>query len=90
MNKDSLKSHRRVIYQCREVSLSEVPGGYAVTVEGVRERFFENVLEAWSNFIDVLDTRVRRRIAKMQQENLSESAENEKSDFLSGVEKQHG
>lgn len=90
MNKDSFKSHRRIIYQCREVSLSEVPGGYAVTVEGVRERFFENVLEAWSNFIDVLDTRVRRRIAKMQQENLSESGENEKSDFLSGVEEQHG
>lgn len=90
MNKDSFKSHRRIIYQCREVSLSEVPGGYAVTVEGIRERFFENVLEAWSNFIDVLDTRVRKRIAKMQQENLPESPDPEKSDFLSGAEKQHG
>lgn len=66
MNKNSLKSYRRVIYRCREVSLSEVPGGYAVTVEGGKERFFENVFEAWGNFIDVLDTRVRRRITQMQ------------------------
>lgn len=53
---------RLVIYHCREVSLSLVAKGYIVTMEGERERFFTDALEAWTNFIDTLDTRVRRRI----------------------------
>lgn len=53
---------RHVLYHCREMSLSSVSGGYIVTIEGERERFFTDVLEAWTNFIETLDTRVRRRI----------------------------
>lgn len=56
---------RKVIYFCRDVSLSAVPGGYVVGVEGRQERFFDNVLEAWTNFIDTLDAAGRRRIAAM-------------------------
>lgn len=33
-----------------------------MAIEGERERFFTDVLEAWTNFIETLDTRVRRRI----------------------------
>lgn len=33
-----------------------------VAIEGERERFFTDALEAWTNFIETLDTRVRRRI----------------------------
>lgn len=53
---------RHVLYHCREMSLSSVPSGYIVAIEGERERFFTDALEAWTNFIETLDTRVRRRI----------------------------
>ena len=59
---DKSPVQRLVIYHCREVSLSRVAQGYIVTIEGERERFFTDVLEAWTNFIDTLDARVRRRI----------------------------
>lgn len=57
---------RHVIYHCREMSLSSVPYGYTVTIEGERERFFTDVLEAWTSFIETLDTRGRRRIKEYQ------------------------
>ncbi len=63
-NKESFQ--RRIIYRCREVSLSQTEKGYIVAVEGERERFFTNVLEAWTNFIDTLDSRGRRRIREYQ------------------------
>lgn len=53
---------RHVLYRCREMSLFSVPGGYIVAIEGERECFFTDALEAWTNFIETLDTRVRRRI----------------------------
>lgn len=59
---DEAPVQRFVIYHCREVSLSLVAQGYIVAIEGERERFFTDVLEAWTNFIETLDTRVRRRI----------------------------
>lgn len=63
-NKESIQ--RQVIYRCREVSLSQDSDGYTVTVEGECERHYTQVLEAWTNFIDTLDTRVRRRIREYQ------------------------
>lgn len=59
---DKTPLQRLVIYHCREVSLSRVAQGYIVAIEGEGERFFTDVLEAWTNFIDTLDARVRRRI----------------------------
>lgn len=59
-NQEDIQRH--VLYRCREMSLSSVPGGYIVAIEGERERFFTDVLEAWTNFIDTLDARARRRI----------------------------
>ena len=59
---DKAPVQRLVIYHCREVSLSLVAQGYIVAIEGECERFFTDVLEAWTNFIETLDTRVRRRI----------------------------
>lgn len=53
---------RHLLYHCREMSLSSVPYGYIVAIEGERKRFFTVLLEAWTNFIDTLDARVRRRI----------------------------
>lgn len=60
--KDKEPVQRHVLYHCREMSLSSVPGGYIVTIEGERERFFTDALEAWTNFVETLDTRVCRRI----------------------------
>lgn len=60
------KVRRQVIYRCREVSLTRDSDGYTVTVEGECERHYTQVLEAWTNFIDTLDTRVRRRIREFQ------------------------
>lgn len=59
---DKAPLQRLVIYHCREVSLSRVAQGYIVAIEGESERFFTDVLEAWTNFIDTLDARARRRI----------------------------
>lgn len=59
---DKTPLQRLVIYHCREVSLSRVAQGYIVAIAGERERFFTDVLEAWTNFIDTLDARARRRI----------------------------
>lgn len=59
---DKTPLQRLVIYHCREVSLSRVAQGYIVAIEGESERFFTDVLEAWTNFIDTLDARARRRI----------------------------
>lgn len=59
---DKAPLQRLVIYHCREVSLSRVAQGYIVAIEGECERFFTDVLEAWTNFIDTLDARARRRI----------------------------
>lgn len=57
---------RRILYQMREMSMTEVPGGYIVAIEGEeqRQRFFTSELGAWTYFIDTLDARVRRRIKK--------------------------
>lgn len=64
---DKVSVERRILYHCREMSLSSVPGGYIVAIEGERERFFTDVLEAWTNFIDTLDARARRRIKEYLQ-----------------------
>ncbi len=61
---DKAPLQRLVIYHCREVSLSRIAQGYIVAIEGEGERFFTDVLEAWTNFIDTLDARGRRRIKK--------------------------
>lgn len=61
---DKAPLRRLVIYHCREVSLSRAAQGYIVAIEGERERFFTDVLEAWTSFIDTLDAKTRRRIKK--------------------------
>ena len=58
---------RKPLYELREVHLWQDGDRYIVTVDGndAAEAEFDNPLEAWSRFADILDARVRRRIGDM-------------------------
>lgn len=56
-----------VLYELREVHLRQIGGRYAVTVDGEPDAGgeYENPLEAWTHFVDLIDGRVRRRIGDL-------------------------
>lgn len=57
----------RVLYELREIKLQQRGGRYVVIIDGEPEPRgdFENPLEAWDCFMNIVDTRVRRRIGDM-------------------------
>ena len=61
------KRMKKTLYQLREVSLFYNGESYTVEVEGEPElsQEFNNPLEAWTRFVDIIDSRVRRRIGDM-------------------------
>lgn len=56
-----------LLYELREVHLRQVEGKYFVTIDGAPDDGgeFNNPLEAWTRFIDLIDMRVRRRIGDL-------------------------
>lgn len=58
---------KKTLYQLREVSLFYSGESYTVEVEGEPElsQEFNNPLEAWTRFVDIIDSRVRHRIGDM-------------------------
>lgn len=56
-----------MVYKLGEVNLTQRGGRYVVSIDGEPDTggSYENPLEAWTQFIDTVDCRVRRRIGDL-------------------------
>lgn len=56
-----------MVYKLGEVQLTQRDGRYVVSIDGEPDAggSYENPIEAWTQFIDTVDCRVRRRIGDL-------------------------
>ena len=68
MNESKIALQEEImLYRLREVQLKQSGERYVVSIDGEPDtgRSYVNPLEAWTQFIDTVDCRVRRRIGDL-------------------------